>query len=172
MADVKKINGYNIKDASARSDISSLDNRVGTLETAINTPSTGLLSQVSNLNNEMGTIGTNRAIVNTCLFEMSLTITEGNTGSSGSYRYYPTDGITYDDSFVISTYYQLVTGSGNNSKVFNVPTFYASLRKTNNEEYLDWNFKLSNPAEADLTFNLGIYIANTNNPIENIVPES
>lgn len=58
MADVKKINGYNIKDASARNDISSLDTRVGALETTINTPNTGLSGRVSDLETTIDTPST------------------------------------------------------------------------------------------------------------------
>lgn len=51
MADVKKINGYNIKDANARE-------RLNTIENELNTENTGLIDRVSNIESELNTPNT------------------------------------------------------------------------------------------------------------------
>ena len=66
MADVKKINGYNIKDVTARTNISTLDSQINTpstgidarlsaVESEINTPSTGLSARVGALETTIDT---------------------------------------------------------------------------------------------------------------------
>lgn len=106
MADVKKINGYNIKDASARDDISALDTRVGALETTIDTPNTGLSARVGALENN--------AIISGDYAVITGSMTVDSNESADATESYPT-GFTKDNCYVVCAKYTLNDSAWDNT---------------------------------------------------------